>query len=113
MKRSIVIYLIHANENVLDAAENALRPKSDASVWPDEYDIFRGRTTEGYYTLSASIHFYDATERDNAKGELKSVNGIIRTCKNGTEITRLKSWHDEAVNGTPPRKCEIEDVEMP
>lgn len=83
MKRSIVIFLIHANENVLDAGENALRPKSHASVWPDEYDIFRGRTVEGYFTLSASIHFYDATERDNAKGELKAVNGIIHSCKSG------------------------------
>ena len=113
MKRSLAILLIHTNENILNAAENALRPKSDASVWPDEYDVFRGRTIEGYFTLSASIHFYDAAERDNAKGELKAVNGIILTCKDGSEIKRLKSWHDEAVDGIVPRECEIEDVETP
>lgn len=113
MTRSLAILLIHPNENVLNAAENALKPKSHASIWPDEYDVSRGRTIEGDYTLSASIHFYDATERDNAKGELKAVNGILHTCEDGTEITRLKSWHDEAVHGVVPRKCEIEDVEIP
>ena len=113
MKRSLLIYLIHSNKKPLDAAEKSLRPKTDASVWGDDYDVFRGRTEDGNYTLSASIHFYDAVERDDAKGELKAVNGIIHTCKDGTEIIRLKSWHDEAINGTPPRECEIEDVEVP
>lgn len=111
MKTSLSIHLIHANENVLDACENALRLKSDASVWADEYDVFRGQDENGNYTLNASIHFYDAAERDNAKAELKAVNGGINSCELGSKIMKLKSWHDEAVNGTPPRDCEIEDIE--
>lgn len=113
MKSSLSGYLIHAIKNVLDAGERALRPKSDASVWPGEYDVFRGKDENGNYILSFSIHFYNATERDNAKGELKAVNGILHSCKNGTEIIRLKSWHDEAVNGIVPWGCEIEDRETP
>ena len=114
MKRSIAIQLIHANEHVRDAACNALRPKTHASVWPGEYDVFRGRTVEGYFTLTASIHFYDATERDNAKGELKAVNGIIRTCEEGSKITRLICYHDElGENGSPVQPDVIEDVETP
>ena len=113
MKSSLAIHLIHANENVLNAAENALRPKGDASVWPDEYDVSRGQDEAGNYTLSASIHFYDITERDNAKVELKAVNGVLNSCETGTKIKRLKSWHDEVVNGIVPQECEVEDVEVP
>ncbi len=110
MKSSLSIHLIHVNENVLNAAENALRPKIDASVWADEYDVTRGQDGENY-TLSASIHFYDVTERDNAKTELKAVNGIIHSCEPGSKIMKIRSWHDEAVDGTPPRACEIEHIE--
>jgi hypothetical protein len=114
LKYSFSIYLIHANENVLDAGENALRPKSDASVWPDEYDVSRGQLENGNYTLGANIHFYDSGERDNAKSELKAIGGIINSCEPGTKIVRIKSWHDEKdANGIVPKKCEIEDIEVP
>lgn len=113
MKYSLAIHLIHTNENVLNAAENALRPKSDASVWPDEYEIHRASGDINGNYLFAFIHFYNATERNNAKSELKAINGILHTCKSGSIITKLKSWHDEAVNGITPRPCEIEDVERP
>lgn len=112
MKTSLSIHLIHTNENVLNAAENALRPKSDVSVWPDEYDVTRGRDENDNYTLSASIHFYNAIERDNAKTELKAVNGIINSCEPSSKIVKLRSWHDEKdSSGIVPRQCEIEDIE--
>ena len=89
--------------------EQRVIPRSDARLWPDEYDVTRGvDDDDGMYFISISMFFNDDFDRGNFRSFLGPFNGL-----NG-EIKIADSWHDEKQeNGAPIKSCKLtEPIEV-
>ena len=109
MLYSLDCYIRTNNDGIRNAVKQLIPSIDDSRVWDGEYDYNNG-ANEGIEIFNCSVRFYTEVDRDSITASVKGLAGVINACENGSYVQECKTWHDEAINGTPPRPCERQTI---
>lgn len=109
MKLSIQAYIKTANDGRRNAVMQVLPNADDSRIWNVGYVLIDTVDEDGK-VLVINISFNVESDRNGVYNSMKGLEGIIQGCEFGSFIRIYKTWHDEAVNGVPPRPCEQEEI---
>lgn len=106
---SLQCYIITNNNGIRSVFKGAVPRRDDSRIHHAGYvnaDSMLGDTK----ILHCNIGFNAESDRDEITILIKKLAGIIHSCEKGSKIVEYKSWHDEAIDGVPPRPCEQQTI---
>jgi hypothetical protein len=109
MKYSIQACIKTSNQGRRNAVKQLIPSPDDSRIWDIGYTCVDTVDEDGeVLIINASFHI--KSERDGVVASMNGLDGVIQGCDFGSYIRKYKTWHDEAVNGVPPRPCEQEEI---
>lgn len=109
MKCSIQAHIKTNNNGLRNAVQQLIPSKDDLRIWDVEYTCVDTVDEDGK-VLIININFHVESDRDGVVASMKGLAGVIHACESGSYVLEYKCYHDEAVDGVPPRPCEREDI---
>lgn len=110
MKYSLNCYIRTNNDGIRNAVKQLIPDINNPLVWDGEYDFNEFVDEDEISVFNCSVRFHTKADRDDITASVKGLAGVINACEGGSFVREYKTWHDEAVDGSPPRPCEEETI---
>lgn len=109
MKYSFQCYIKTDNDGIRNAVQQLIPDRDDSRIWDVQYSCVDTVDEDGKVFI-CNINFHMESDRNGITTSVKGLTGVINACNRGSYVKEYKCFHDEAINGVPPRKCEQETI---
>jgi hypothetical protein len=109
VKYSIQAYIKTSIQGLGNAVKQLIPSPDDSRIWDTGYACV-DTVDEGGPVFIINISFHVESDRHGVYDSIKALDGVIQGCDIGSYVRIYKTWHDEAVDGIPPRPCEQEEI---